>query len=154
MQKKTDRRVRKTKTQLRNGLAMLMKEKSVGEITVKELVDQVDINRSTFYLHYPDISGLLYEIVSALVGPYGDMRFIQKVEVILARNSREVLEQMFPEKSDQMDYFYAYCLNGCLGFVKTWLADKKSCTPEFAADFIYRMVVSSMRAFCETREEV
>ena len=176
MQKKTDRRVRKTKTQLRNGLAMLMKEKSVGEITVKELVDQVDINRSTFYLHYPDISGLLYEIendlaeemerairehpiekredngfyflqdifqvldnnreiVSALVGPYGDMRFIQKVEVILARNSREVLEQMFPEKSDQMDYFYAYCLNGCLGFVKTWLADKKSCTPEFAADF-------------------
>ena len=180
MQKKTDRRVRKTKTQLRNGLAMLMKEKSVGEITVKELVDQVDINRSTFYLHYPDISGLLYEIendlaeemerairehpiqvldnnreiVSALVGPYGDMRFIQKVEVILARNSRKVLEQMFPEKSDQMDYFYAYCLNGCLGFVKTWLADKKSCTPEFAADFIYRMVVSSMRAFCETREEV
>ena len=94
------------------------------------------------------------EIVSALVGPYGDMRFIQKVEVILARNSRKVLEQMFPEKSDQMDYFYAYCLNGCLGFVKTWLADKKSCTPEFAADFIYRMVVSSMRAFCETREEV
>ena len=49
------------------------------------------------------------EIVSALGGPYGDMRFIQKVEVILARNSREVLEQMFPEKSDQMDYFYAYC---------------------------------------------
>ena len=48
MQKKTDRRVRKTKTQLRNGLAMIMKEKSVGEITVKELVDQVDINRSTF----------------------------------------------------------------------------------------------------------
>ena len=44
MQKKTDRRVRKTKTQLRNGLAMLMKEKSVGEITVKELVDRVDIN--------------------------------------------------------------------------------------------------------------
>ena len=184
MQKKTDRRVRKTKTQLRNGLAMLMKEKSVGEITVKELVDQVDINRSTFYLHYPDIAGLLYEIENDLAeemerairehpiekrednGFYflqdifqvldnnRDMRFIQKVEVILARNSREVLEQMFPEKSDQMDYFYAYCLNGCLGFVKTWLADKKSCTPEFAADFIYRMVVSSMRAFCETREEV
>ena len=57
MQKKTDRRVRKTKTQLRNGLAMLMKEKSVGEITVKELVDQVDINRSTFYLHYQIYQG-------------------------------------------------------------------------------------------------
>lgn len=194
MQKKTDRRVRKTKAQLRNGLATLMKEKSIGEITVKELVDQVDINRSTFYLHYPDISGLLCEIendlaeemeraikehpiekrkdngfyfiqdifqvldenrdlVSALVGPHGDMRFIQKIELILANNSRLVLEEMFPEKSGQMDYFYSYCLNGCLGFVKTWLADEKASTPEFAADFIYRMVVSSMRAFCETREE-
>ena len=40
MQKKTDRRVRKTKSQLRKGLAHLMKEKSIGEITVKELVDE------------------------------------------------------------------------------------------------------------------
>ena len=36
MQKKTDRRVRKTKSQLRKGLAHLMKEKSIGEITVKD----------------------------------------------------------------------------------------------------------------------
>lgn len=194
MAKQTDRRVRKTKSQLRNGLALLMQEKSVGEITVKELADQVDINRSTFYLHYPDIPGLLHEIendlieemeraimehpienrqdngfyflqdifqvldenreiVSALVGAHGDMGFVQKVETILARNSREVLEKMFPEKTGQMDYFYAYCLNGCLGFVKTWIVDEKPSTPEFAADFIYRMVISSMRAFCETREE-
>lgn len=52
MQKKVDRRVRKTKSQLRKGLARLMQEKSIGEITVKELVEEVDINRSTFYLHY------------------------------------------------------------------------------------------------------
>ena len=29
-----------------------MKEKSVNQITVKELVEEVDINRSTFYLHF------------------------------------------------------------------------------------------------------
>ena len=62
MQKKTDRRVRKTKSQLRKGLAHLMKEKSIGEITVKELVDEVDINRSTFYLHYTDIYQMLQQI--------------------------------------------------------------------------------------------
>lgn len=39
MQKKTDRRVRKTKSQLKTGLAQLMREKSIREITVKELVD-------------------------------------------------------------------------------------------------------------------
>ena len=62
MQKKVDRRVRKTKSQLRKGLARLMQEKSIGEITVKELVEEVDINRSTFYLHYSDIPTLLREI--------------------------------------------------------------------------------------------
>src|SRR5699024_7421159 len=49
MSEKTDRRVRKTRAQLRAGLATLMQKKSIKEITVKELVEEVDINRSTFY---------------------------------------------------------------------------------------------------------
>lgn len=59
MEKKSDRRIRRTKALLRHGLAQLMSEKSVNEVTVKELVDLVDINRSTFYLHYTDIYDLL-----------------------------------------------------------------------------------------------
>ena len=62
MAAKVDRRVRKTKAQLREGLAHLMLEKSIKEITVKELVDEVDINRSTFYLHYADIYQMLQQI--------------------------------------------------------------------------------------------
>ncbi|MCI8646852.1 MAG: TetR/AcrR family transcriptional regulator [Firmicutes bacterium] len=60
--KKTDRRVRKTKHQLRQGLAKLMLEKSIKEITVKELTQLVDVNRGTFYLHYKDI----YDMVDQL----------------------------------------------------------------------------------------
>ncbi|MDD3220998.1 MAG: TetR/AcrR family transcriptional regulator [Clostridia bacterium] len=59
MKNNLDRRVRKTRAQLRSGLAKLMQEKSVNEITVKELVEEVDINRSTFYLHYTDIRNML-----------------------------------------------------------------------------------------------
>ena len=62
MEKKVDRRVIKTRRQLKKGLAALMKEKSVNQITVKELVEEVDINRSTFYLHFKDIQDLLREI--------------------------------------------------------------------------------------------
>ena len=201
MQKKTDRRVRKTKSQLRKGLAHLMKEKSIGEITVKELVDEVDINRSTFYLHYSDIPGLLSEIEDemmeemerairehpirehltddnekelstfyfiqdifqvldrnrelgcALIGPHGDIAFIHKLENILEENSKEVLMELFPERTGEMKYFYSYCLNGCLGFVKTWLEDETLKSPEYAADMAYRMVVSSVKAFYETNEK-
>ena len=62
-----DRRVRKTRAQLRAGLARLMQQKNIKEITVKELVDEIDINRSTFYLHYTDIYQMLQSIEGELM---------------------------------------------------------------------------------------
>ena len=38
----TDRRVRKTRGQLRQGLVRLMREKSIQDITVKELCEECD----------------------------------------------------------------------------------------------------------------
>lgn len=57
-----DRRIRKTKVALKEGLIKLMLEKNINEISVKELTDMVDLNRSTFYLHYKDIFDLLEKI--------------------------------------------------------------------------------------------
>ena len=54
-----DRRVRKTKKQLRECLTRLLKEKKVQDITVRELTDMADLNRGTFYLHYKDVFDLL-----------------------------------------------------------------------------------------------
>lgn len=57
-----DRRVRKTKQQIKKGFVKLLSEKELHDITVKELTDMVDINRGTFYLHYKDIYDLLSHI--------------------------------------------------------------------------------------------
>ena len=54
-----DRRVRKTRRQLRECLITLLKEKKVQHITVRELTDMADLNRGTFYLHYKDVFDLL-----------------------------------------------------------------------------------------------
>ena len=54
-----DRRVRKTRRQLRECLITLLKEKKVQDITVRELTDMADLNRCTFYLHYKDVFDLL-----------------------------------------------------------------------------------------------
>ncbi len=57
-----DRRVRKTKKQLRQGLAELLAQKPVKSITVREISELVDINRGTFYLHYKDIYDMVEQI--------------------------------------------------------------------------------------------
>lgn len=58
----TDRRVRRTKKLLLQGLTTLMSQKKINKITVKELTDLVDVNRSTFYLYYSDIFDMLEKV--------------------------------------------------------------------------------------------
>jgi len=53
-----DRRVRKTKKALRESLAELLMEKSIQNITVRELTDKADVHRSTFYANFKDIYDL------------------------------------------------------------------------------------------------
>ncbi len=58
----TDRRVHRTQTHLKHSLLDLMAEKTIQDITVKELVEAAEINRSTFYLHYHNISDVLTDM--------------------------------------------------------------------------------------------
>lgn len=57
-----DRRVRKTRQQLRHCLAVLLKEKKIQDITVREITEMADLNRGTFYLHYKDVFDLLEQV--------------------------------------------------------------------------------------------
>ena len=57
----------RTQNLLKTGLIELMQEKPVQQITVKELVEHVDLNRGTFYLHYKDIFDLLEQIEDELL---------------------------------------------------------------------------------------
>lgn len=90
---KVDRRVRKTKAQLRAGLAKLMQTKSINEITVKELVDLVDINRSTFYLHYTDIYNMLEQIEKDLIDEF--IRVINTHPIGITENTFPFIADIF-----------------------------------------------------------
>lgn len=57
-----DRRVRKTKKHIRLALTQLIKEKSIKNISVREIADLADLNRGTFYIHYKDVYDLLEQI--------------------------------------------------------------------------------------------
>ena len=59
---KQSRKTKYTQMVLRDSLIELMKEKSIAQITIKELCEKADINRSTFYAHYTDQYQLLKSI--------------------------------------------------------------------------------------------
>ena len=184
MSEKMDRRVRKTRAQLRAGLARLMYKKNIREITVTELVDEVDINRSTFYLHYEDIYQMLEsieqeimdeittsleqnpiepsadsqtqtfivhifsyleenrEICNALLGPHGDMAFVERTEHLIAETVFSSLSSQFPRTTPELIYTYSFCLTGLVGMVKAWLAADNPEPPQYMADLTHRLFAS------------
>ena len=65
--KKEYRSAIRSRKMIRQAFLELLKEKSFEKITVTDIVKRADINRSTFYAHYPDVMGLLDEIQMEIV---------------------------------------------------------------------------------------
>lgn len=59
---KLDRKTRYTRMVLQDSLLELMEQKPISKITIKELCEKADINRTTFYAHYTDQYDLLRKI--------------------------------------------------------------------------------------------
>lgn len=62
--KKTDRRVKYTKMVIKDSFVKFLKQKPISKISVKEICEDADINRATFYSHYTDQYDLLQQIES------------------------------------------------------------------------------------------
>ena len=54
-----NRSVRQTKQRLYEALIHLLQQKSLREITVRELTELAGISRGTFYLHYSNLAEVL-----------------------------------------------------------------------------------------------
>ena len=71
MEKKPDgRRVRMTKLLLKDSLIELMKEKSIHQVSIKEICEGADINRSTFYRHYDTQYDLYDDIIEDIAADF------------------------------------------------------------------------------------
>lgn len=61
-EKKEYRSAVRSRKMIRQAFMELLKEKEFEKITVTDIVKRADINRSTFYAHYPDVFGVIDEI--------------------------------------------------------------------------------------------
>ena len=62
-----DIRIEKTKTALHNTFLELRSRKPLEKITIKELCEKAQINKSTFYSHYKDIYDLSDQLETEVV---------------------------------------------------------------------------------------
>lgn len=67
MATKNNRRTLITRMLLKTSLIELMHKKALNQITIKEICEQADLNRSTFYLHYTDQFALLEDIENEII---------------------------------------------------------------------------------------
>ena len=112
-----DRRVRKTKKQLRECLTRLLKEKKVQDITVRELTDMADLNRGTFYLHYRDVFDLLEKTENELLDEFNSLMYRHTAQD-LTNNLAAVFVDIFHLVKDNSDLVYILLgENGDLNFV-------------------------------------
>lgn len=57
-----DIRVKKTKRAIQKAFVALLREKPIEKITVKEIAERAEINKTTFYSHYETLDALTAEM--------------------------------------------------------------------------------------------
>lgn len=86
---KEDQRVRLSKQLLRNALILLLEGKNINKISVREICEVADINRTTFYRYYSsqydlleDIENILADELREKIAARGEKRLLRIVETI------------------------------------------------------------------------
>ena len=62
-EKQTDRRAKRSVRMIKQAFRELVEEKGFEAVTVQDIADRADVNRGTFYAHFPDKYALLDQVI-------------------------------------------------------------------------------------------
>lgn len=78
MERKENRNSRRSRRMIRQAFESLLQERGFHKITVTDIVERADLNRSTFYAHYPDIYGIVDEMQEEII--QRNMELFQQIQ--------------------------------------------------------------------------
>ena len=114
-----DRRTRKTKKAINDAFWKLMNQKDFEDITIRDITDEADIHRATFYLHYADKYDWLKKTINEMFAG-----IIADDEALLANNeliSYEIALKFIMHCNEHYDSLSIMLHNkGTLFFEKTF----------------------------------
>lgn len=116
---KLDRRSRKTRTAINDAFWKLMHKMDFEDITIRDITDEADIHRATFYLHFEDKYDLLEKNICEMF-----YKLIEEDEALLASNasfSYDILLKFVLHCDEYFDFYSTMLHNrGTLFFEKTF----------------------------------
>lgn len=98
MEKKEDRRIAMTKRLLKNAFIEMLHDKDIYHISIRELCENADVNRTTFYKHYGNQFDLLDDM---------ENDFIEMFEKIISEDKNHGqtgVEQLLTFLEDNIDF--------------------------------------------------
>ena len=101
---KNNSRYKESSEKIENAFLFLLEKYKYNDITISQICNQANINRSTFYCHYTDINDLIIKV---------EKKFAQETASIFnygERRSHEAMVEMFAFVRDNK-YFYKAFLN-------------------------------------------
>lgn len=78
----------RSRRMIREAFLELLEEKEFPKITVTDIVKRADLNRSTFYAHYPDVNGVIEEIQDEIIN--------RNMELVRQMECRNILRDPMP----------------------------------------------------------
>lgn len=103
--KKPYRNAVRSKTMIRQAFLELLQEKPYEKITVTDITNRADLNRSTFYAHYPDVQGLIEEIEDEII--MGSMELLSELTWQKILQDPKLLLQVLVQPVEENKQLYA-----------------------------------------------
>src|SRR5574344_1489475 len=152
MNAKNNQRTRLTKRLFHESMLHFLQTESADKVTVKELCDQAELNRTTFYLHYTSPEDILLEMETEL---------IQNAQMYLNElkddaKTISLLEKVFPYLLPKFEtkidksirtYVNSYLTSGVFAVVYTWSLNEYVLSVDKVADMVYTLSKAAMKPY-------
>lgn len=163
-----NQRTRLTKLMFRKALAQLMKNKHISQISIREICEKAELNRSTFYLHYKNVYDLLEEIENEIAAEAdkaidfkkeSQIRFLKYLRenqdyyhILLTSNDFNFMRKYHEKVLDKLmkimnlgvnenrqKYILSYALEGSMCVVRKWAENGFYESPEEIGDILQKL---------------
>lgn len=139
---KVDHRVRRTRRAIMKAFRTLALQKDLASITIREIAEEADISRKTFYLHYHSIEDLLTELqLDFLQGIYDHMG-----NAMQTKNGEDALRRSLLYLAEDPEWSYLICSRYDYGQIWNVVNDNEKrpwCFEEFLTNKYFKTAITA-----------